>query len=744
MMAGDVFTILNFSLSFGGLSNMDLISCDKCGKEFPKSKLKKCQTCGQILCFKCRLFHKCTPKDKEVVLPEYHTITPDIDSSLPIKSQSAIPITFNLKQGFYAQRHDFENLQVLFERGFKIPSGLKVFFIQNGILNTTLRPGNYKSLSSVNDSLGKNKLILDDYTSIIITDTTFISLPFAISEISVKTKDGVGVDITGNLSLSINDAVRFGSHYLRDVSETSVDTISTDVLSVLKKCTVDTCARYDGQEFENYSYLHSIVKDSLKSYLNDCLNVYGLNIITFAVDFKFNLPNVSAHDFESESSDFSLESFSVSHNSFINEEDVIISQLDKTIPSFEPHLPTKSQSVEPITFELKQGLYAQKYDFENLQALFESGFKVPASLNVFFIQNGVLKSTLKTTFKPRSYKSLSSFNNSLNKNNQILDNYTSILVVGTTFIYLPFVISENIKTKDDIEVTVSGNLSFSIKDGVRFSSHYLNDVSETTVEIIFTDILSIFGKCAKDIFRRYEEYEFERYSYLDSIVKDSLKNYLNDLLNSHGLVATFSAEFKFGLPNIRPHDFESELADFNHESNLESSIAEKPNVTPNTERGKEEFESDEYKRALASEYARKSHLSKERFYFEQSYPSGNFQSEMERMVLHNPMDLPIQPALMSLMNSENSSVREIVSKELVRRAILVTPDDIISISGKNSLIAGNILASKCNFESLTQLKNFMDEDCTAFESMMSELYGEYSGEMICVLNDAFSEMCGMN
>ena len=486
MMAGDVFTILNFSLSFGGLSNMDLISCDKCGKEFPKSKLKKCQTCGQILCFKCRLFHKCTPKDKEVVLPEYHTITPDIDSSLPIKSQSAIPITFNLKQGFYAQRHDFENLQGLFERGFKIPSGLKVFFIQNGILNTTLRPGNYKSLSSVNDSLGKNKLILDDYTSIIITDTTFISLPFAISEISVKTKDGVGVDITGNLSLSINDAVRFGSHYLRDVSETSVDTISTDVLSALKKCTVDTCARYDGQEFDNYSYLHSIVKDSLKSYLNDCLNVYGLNIITFAVDFKFNLPNVSAHDFE------------------------------------------------------------------------------------------------------------------------------------------------------------------------------------------------------------------------------------------------------------------SELADFNHESNLESSIAEKPNVTPNTERGKEEFESDEYKRALASEYARKSHLSKERFYFEQSYPSGNFHAEMERMVLQNPMDLPIQPALMSLMNSENSSVREVVSKELIRRAILITPEDIISINRNNSLVAGNILVAKCNFESLTHLKDFKAEDYGAFESMMFKLYGDSTNEMIGILNDLFSEMDKMN
>ena len=486
MMMSDVLTILNLHLSLGGISNMDLISCDKCGKEFPKSKLKKCQICGQILCFKCRLFHKCSPKDKEVVHSEYQMTTHNTESSQSTTSQSVTPITLNLKQGLYAQKHDFENLHGLFERGFKIPSGLKVFFIQNGITKITIRPGNYKSLSSVNNSLGKNKLILDDYTSIIITDTTFISLPFVISETNVKTKDGVGADITGNLSISINDAVRFGSHYLGNVSEANVNIISTNVLSILEKCAADIFTRYDRQEFENYSYLNSIVKDNLKDYLNDCLNVHGLNVITFSVDFKL------------------------------------------------------------------------------------------------------------------------------------------------------------------------------------------------------------------------------------------------------------------GLPNIGIHDFESELVDFNHESNLESSVAEKPNVTPNAERGKEEFESEEYKRALASEYARKSYLSKERFYFEQSYPSGNFKSEMERMALHNPMDLPIQPALMSLMSSENSSVREVVSKELIRRAILVTPEDIISINRNNSLVAGNILASKCNFKSLTQLKNFMDEDCTSFESMMSELYGEFADEMICVLNGAFSEMCEMN
>jgi len=743
MMMSDVLTILNHHLSFGGASNMDLILCDKCGKKFPKSKLKKCQTCGQILCFKCRLFHKCSPENKEYLPSEHQTTTPNIESSLSVISQPATSITLNLKQGLYAQRHDFECLQGLFERGFKIPSGLKVFFIQNGISKITLRPGSYKSLSSVNDSLGKNKLILDDYTSIIITDTTFISLPFAIPEISVKTKDGVGVDITGNLSLSINDAVRFGSHYLGDIPETKVDIISTDVLSILEKCAVDTFARYDEQEFENYSYLHSIIKDNLKDYLNDCLNVHGLNVITFSVNFKFGLPNIGTHDFESEQANLNLESFSESHKYSLKEE-VIPSQPHTAVHNLEHPISTNTQSVIPIIFDLKKDLFAQKYDFENLEVLFKRGFKIPAGLNVFFIQNGVLKATLKTTIKPRGYKSLSSFNNSLNKTNHILDEHTSIIVVGTTFIYLPFTISDVVKTKNDIDVTITGNLSFSIKDVVVFSSHYLNDVSEITTGIIFTDIISILGRCAKNTFSRYDESEFDNYSYLNSIVKDSLKNYLNDLLNSHGLVATFSAEFKFGIPNIRPHDFENELADFNHESNLESSIAEKPTVTPNMERGKEEFESDEYKRALASEYARKSHLSKERFYFEQSYPSGNFHAEMERMVLQNPMDLPIQPALMSLMNSENSSVREVVSKELIRRAILITPEDIISINRNNSLVAGNILVAKCNFESLTHLKDFKAEDYGAFESMMSELYGEYSGEMICVLNDAFSEMCGMN
>ena len=121
MMAGDGCAILNFSLSFGGLSNMDLISCDKCGKEFPKSKLKKCQTCGQILCFKCRLFHKCTPKDKEVVLPEYHTITPDIDSSLPIKSQSAIPSHLILNKDFMLRGMTLRISRDCLKEGLKFP-----------------------------------------------------------------------------------------------------------------------------------------------------------------------------------------------------------------------------------------------------------------------------------------------------------------------------------------------------------------------------------------------------------------------------------------------------------------------------------------------------------------------------------------------------------------------------------------------------------------------------------------------
>ena len=101
MMMSDVLTILNLHLSLGGISNMDLISCDKCGKEFPKSKLKKCQICGQILCFKCRLFHKCSPKGKEVVHSEYQMTTPNTESSQSATSQSVTPNTiFSFNIGF--------------------------------------------------------------------------------------------------------------------------------------------------------------------------------------------------------------------------------------------------------------------------------------------------------------------------------------------------------------------------------------------------------------------------------------------------------------------------------------------------------------------------------------------------------------------------------------------------------------------------------------------------------------------
>ena len=461
---------------------MDLVSCDKCGKEYPKSKLKKCQTCGQILCFKCRLFHKCQPKDKETVLSESDTIKSNPASVQSKNSQPDNPITFNLKQGLYAQRYNFENLQELFKRGFKISAGLKVFFVQNGNLQVTLRPGSYNSLSSVNNSLGINKLTSDDYTSIIIVDTTFISLPFEISETKIKTKDGTGVSVTGTLSLLINDGVMFCSHYLNDIAETTEEILAADILSIIEKCSKDTLIQYDASEFEKYSYLDSIARDSLKDYLNNCLNIYGLNIIKF------------------------------------------------------------------------------------------------------------------------------------------------------------------------------------------------------------------------------------------------------------------SAEFKFSLPTISPHDFEIELSEFKAEAKLEASVVAIDTISTNAERREGGHEDGKYKKTLAAEHARKSYLERERFYFERSYPSGNFQAELEKMVLSDPLNLPVRPALLSLIDSDNGDVKRAVGDALIQRAIIIDPADILLISQKYPLLAGNILVAKSEFETLSQMKEFSDSDTLAFESLMREQYAMFSDEIIGVLTAAFQEL----
>lgn len=41
--------------------NEEYITCQGCGKSFPKSKLKRCHSCGVVLCPKCRKKHVCKP-----------------------------------------------------------------------------------------------------------------------------------------------------------------------------------------------------------------------------------------------------------------------------------------------------------------------------------------------------------------------------------------------------------------------------------------------------------------------------------------------------------------------------------------------------------------------------------------------------------------------------------------------------------------------------------------------------------
>lgn len=43
-----------------GKKNKELLTCDKCGESFPKSKLKRCHTCGMVLCRNCRKHHTCS------------------------------------------------------------------------------------------------------------------------------------------------------------------------------------------------------------------------------------------------------------------------------------------------------------------------------------------------------------------------------------------------------------------------------------------------------------------------------------------------------------------------------------------------------------------------------------------------------------------------------------------------------------------------------------------------------------
>lgn len=42
-----------------GDAEEEQIVCDGCGKSFPKSKMRRCQNCGAVLCPKCRILHSC-------------------------------------------------------------------------------------------------------------------------------------------------------------------------------------------------------------------------------------------------------------------------------------------------------------------------------------------------------------------------------------------------------------------------------------------------------------------------------------------------------------------------------------------------------------------------------------------------------------------------------------------------------------------------------------------------------------
>ncbi|HJJ38959.1 MAG TPA: hypothetical protein O0X42_02370 [Methanocorpusculum sp.] len=42
-----------------------MLTCGHCGKSYPISKMKKCHSCGAVLCPKCRLLHSCSPKKEK-------------------------------------------------------------------------------------------------------------------------------------------------------------------------------------------------------------------------------------------------------------------------------------------------------------------------------------------------------------------------------------------------------------------------------------------------------------------------------------------------------------------------------------------------------------------------------------------------------------------------------------------------------------------------------------------------------
>ncbi|HJJ30765.1 MAG TPA: hypothetical protein O0X97_00780 [Methanocorpusculum sp.] len=72
-------------------TGVKMLACDHCGKEYPVTKLKKCQSCGAVLCPKCRLLHSCSSKtdssdEKKTAKP---AVSKKKDSADPKKKEKA-------------------------------------------------------------------------------------------------------------------------------------------------------------------------------------------------------------------------------------------------------------------------------------------------------------------------------------------------------------------------------------------------------------------------------------------------------------------------------------------------------------------------------------------------------------------------------------------------------------------------------------------------------------------------------
>ena len=69
------------------------VCCDGCGKTFPKSKMRKCRTCGAVLCPKCRKTHVCKETGEEAKAASDEQKTDSIDDSLFEPEEEAKEVT---------------------------------------------------------------------------------------------------------------------------------------------------------------------------------------------------------------------------------------------------------------------------------------------------------------------------------------------------------------------------------------------------------------------------------------------------------------------------------------------------------------------------------------------------------------------------------------------------------------------------------------------------------------------------